>query len=268
MNKRLWVISGTLAISLSLATYTFFVNQTTEASFPPLNHGIQHLALVMDGNRRWARKQGFKPWIGHKKGVEPLKAALELCLEQKIPYLSVFAFSLENFKRSPEELSYLFDILAQELATQEFENLLKQNIKVRFIGDKHRFPPQLLTIINDIEIKTQQSDALTLNILFCYGSQQEIIEATRSLAHFVKENQLEPEHITAEIFQKQLWTFPTCPPDLIIRTGGQRRLSNFLLYQAAYSELQFLDTYWPDVTKKQLYECLQKFMETKRNFGA
>ncbi|MGC2310679.1 MAG: polyprenyl diphosphate synthase [Candidatus Babeliaceae bacterium] len=269
MNNKLLISSIFIVIvGLFLAYNCITYRSPSHKELPRLDHQIKHLALIMDGNRRWAHKQGFKPWIGHKKGVDPLKASLEFCLEQNIPYLSVYAFSLENFKRSAEELSYLFDVLAQELAATEFENLLKHNIKVVFVGDRTQFPQQLVSIINDIERKSAQNTRLVLNILFCYGGQQEIVQATQKIAQLVQEKKLTPDQITSELFESYLWSAGTPPPDLIIRTAGDHRLSNLFCYQSAYSELYFINCYWPDITKQHLYDIIKDFIQTKRRFGA
>ncbi len=229
----------------------------------------KHIAVIMDGNRRWAKKHKLKPWIGHKQGVEPLKATVEFCLEHKIPYLSVYAFSLENFKRSPEELSYLFDILAKEFATDEFiGKLVKNGVCVKFIGDQTKFPEKLRPLVETTEQKTAHNNRLHLNILFCYGGRQEIIAATKSIAYAVAKHTVSPAEVTEQLFERYLWTQNTPDPDLVIRTGFTRRLSNFLPYQSTYSELAFVDCYWPDMTKEHLAQAVKNYIETKRNFGS
>lgn len=229
---------------------------------------IRHLGIIMDGNRRWAKRNGFKPWIGHKQGVEPVKTTLKFCLENKIPYVTLYAFSLENFKRSAQELHYLFDILAQEIASKELESLFEQGIKVTFIGDKSRFPEQLHETIDTVQEKTKNGDKLHMNILFCYGGQQEIVATTKKLAQQVQAGTLQPEDITPELFEKSLWTNGTPAPDLILRTGGAQRLSNFLTYQSAYSEILFLNCFWPDLTNDDLINAVNKYESSQRNFGA
>lgn len=229
---------------------------------------IKHLGIIMDGNRRWAKKNGFKPWIGHKQGVDPVKTTLEFCLKHKIPYVTLYAFSLENFKRSQEELHYLFDILAQELADKELNNLFEKGIQVRFIGDKNKFPEQLRETVHTVETKTAQNNKLIMNILFCYGGQQEILAATQAIARCVATGTLKPEDITPDVFENALWTGIMPGPDLIIRTGGAQRTSNFLVYQSAYSELLFLDCYWPEITEQHLIDAVIQYESTQRRFGA
>jgi undecaprenyl diphosphate synthase len=228
---------------------------------------VRHLGIIMDGNRRWARARGLPPWIGHRKGVEPLKATVAFCLKHKIPYLTVYAFSLENFKRPPQELDYLFNTLAQELESSELQELFKEGVQVRFIGDRSLFPTQVIKTINNVEDKTKSGHNLVLNILFCYGGQQELVSAAKALAYAVYEGKIKPEDITQDLLEEKLWLGKISPPDLIIRTGGMQRLSNFLAYQSAYSELYFLDCHWPEVTAKHLKKALDEFERRKRTFG-
>lgn len=234
-----------------------------------LSHcSIKHLGIIMDGNRRWARKNGFKPWIGHQHGVAPVKVTINFCLLHKIPYVTLYAFSLENFKRPQEELHYLFDVLAQELAHKELNTLFEKGVRVTFVGDRNQFPAQLQETIKTIEEKTAQNSTLFLNILFCYGGQQEIIAATKKIAQHVAHGLLKPENITSEIFEEHLWLGKIPSPDLVIRTGGAKRLSNFLTYQSAYSELIFLDCYWPELTDNDLIAAVNEYETVRRNFGA
>lgn len=228
---------------------------------------MQHLALIMDGNRRWARKRGLPIWRGHKKGIDGLRAAVRFCLDSTIPYLTVYAFSTENFKRPAKELSYLFDIIAKELISREFKDLLSQGVRVRFIGDKSLYPPQLKDAIKEVEEQTIAGSRLTLNMLFCYGGQQEIVSGIKSIVEQVGRGELSVNEITPARFASCLWMNDIPAPDLIVRTGGQQRLSNFLLYHAAYAELVFLDCYWPEITEAHLSEVVEQFRSRQRNFG-
>jgi len=222
---------------------------------------LNHLGIIMDGNRRWAQQHGYKPWIGHRQGVEPVKEAMSFCKEHGIQHLTLYVFSLENFKRPQEELSYLFDILAQEIASKEMENLFKENVRVRFIGDRSLFPQQLVPIIADIEQKTADHSGLYVNLLFCYGGQQEIAAAGKAIAE-----QNDPVSSFSD-FKKYMWSADVPAIDLIIRTAGDQRLSNFLPMQAAYSELYFTDCFWPELTKEDLKQAVTFFVSSKRNFG-
>jgi undecaprenyl diphosphate synthase len=233
----------------------------------PADKRIKHLGIIMDGNRRWAKSHGYKPWIGHKKGVEPVRTTLEFCIKNQIPYLTLYVFSLENFNRPQEELSYLFDVLAQQIADQELDKLFKEGIKVRFIGERSLFPEKLKPLIEDIENKTQHGTQLTLNLLFCYGGQQEIIAACKDIAQKCKNGTIQPEDITPELFAGELWSGPVPPPDLIIRTAGDQRLSNFLTWNSAYSELAFLPCFWPEITEDRLAATTADYYNRKRTFG-
>lgn len=228
---------------------------------------LQHLGLIMDGNRRWAKQHGYKPWIGHEKGVAPIRAAVKFCLKYHIPYVTLYTFSLENFKRPQEEIKYLFDVLAQKIASEEFENLYKEGVKVQFIGDRDQFPPQLVTLIQDVEQKTKDNTKLTLSLLFCYGGQQELVAGVKKLCAQVQARTLDPQAITYETFAKALWSQTLPPLDLVIRTAGEQHLSGFLPLQTTYSKLYFLPCYWPEVTEKELEEAALFYLNHERRFG-
>lgn len=240
---------------------------TTKKKHKKIAHTIKHLALIMDGNRRWARKQGLADWEGHQKGTEPVKTAVRFCVDQEIPYLSLYAFSLENFKRSEEELGHLFGIIKAGLSGEEFEELLSKGVRVRFIGERSRFPQDLLDTVESIESKTSNGKKLTLNILFCYGGRQEIVAATKQLVKEVLAKKLSVDDIDLEQIQKHLWTADTPDPDLIIRTGGEKRLSNFMPWQSTYGELMFVDKYWPEITYDDLVNAVEYFANRTRRFG-
>lgn len=233
-----------------------------------LSHGIKHLALIMDGNRRWAKERNLPAWQGHQEGVKPLKMAVQFCLDHKIPYLSAWAFALQNFKRSPEELHHLFDIIAKQIATNEADNLAQSGVRLRFIGDRSFFPHDLVPLIDDLEEKTKHHTDLTLCILFCYSGREDIVDACKKIARASARGELDPETITPDLFGRTLWTSDIPDPDLVIRTGkGNRRLSNFMQYQVAYSELYFLECNWPEVTREHLEQAVTSFAHTQRNFG-
>lgn len=228
---------------------------------------MQHLAIMMDGNRRWAKKQGLAvAFTGHDKGTETVKTAIEFCLKKKIRYLSLYTLSLENLKRSPEEKEHLYKLLIDSFERDWLE-LEKHQIRVRFIGDTSLFPAHVLPVIEKVERDSAHHDALHLNLLFCYGAQQEVTDAVRRLALQVSQGTLDPNSITEQTINDALWTSGMPDPDLIIRTGGAHRLSNFLLFQSAYAELAFLDCYWPEITEGDLGQCYDNFEKTQRNFG-
>lgn len=226
---------------------------------------INHLAIIMDGNRRWAKKKNLVTKYGHRQGAEKVKELMEFCVEHKIKIVSAYTFSLENFNRDQDEINELFSMLLEE-SEKALPELIKHEIKVLFIGDKSYFPTHLIDTINKLEFATHRFSSLIFNVLFCYGGRQEIIHAARLIAEDARLGTLKNE-INEELFQKYLWTGNQPDPDIIIRTGGVIRLSNFLLYKAAYSELYFLDKLWPDLTKKDLEKILLDFKKRKRNFG-
>ncbi|MBD3272988.1 di-trans,poly-cis-decaprenylcistransferase [Candidatus Dependentiae bacterium] len=227
---------------------------------------MQHLAIIPDGNRRWAKKNKLKSFFGHKKGMESFRMTVRFCLKKGIKYLSFYTFSLENFNRPEEEKNYLFKLLMGE-SIKQLPELKEQGVKIRFIGDKNYFPKNVLTSIKKLEEETKQNNKLNVNLLFCYGAQREIVHATKKLAEEVKKGALKLEEINEQVLENSLWTAGMPNPDLIIRTSKRARLSNFLLYQAAYSEFMFLDIFWPEIKENHLECCLNEFKGIQRNFG-
>ncbi|MFH1831215.1 MAG: polyprenyl diphosphate synthase [bacterium] len=228
---------------------------------------MQHLAIIPDGNRRWALKNKLQTFLGHKAGLEAIRASIKFSIKNNIKHLSFYIFSLENFTREEQEKRYLFEELFSKQLTKELPSLIKENIRVRFIGDRSIFPEVVNITVKNAEEATKDCTQLNLNLLFCYGGQQEIVHATKKLAQQVKDGTLNISEITTDLFAKSLWTADIPAPDLIIRTSGLTRISNFLLYQAAYSEFLFLEELWPDVTEDILKKCLEKFTTIQRNFG-
>lgn len=221
----------------------------------------------MDGNRRWAKAQGYKPWLGHQHGAQTVKKVITFCLENSISILSLYTFSTENLKRSALEQEFLFSLLVKE-AHNNLDEFVAQGIKVQFVGDESLYPESVRSTISKVHEKTKQCTRLTINILFCYGSQQEIVHAVKRVVTAVQHNQLELDSLDEQTFADFLWTEQCPTPDLIIRTGGRQRLSNFLLYQAAYSELYFLDCLWPDLQPKDLEDAVAYYKKVTRNYGA
>jgi undecaprenyl diphosphate synthase len=226
---------------------------------------MQHLACIMDGNRRWARKHGIGS-VG-KEGIDTAYRVVEWCLKKKIPYLSLFAFSLENFKRSPLEIEPVFTLMVSEMARRTDE-LVRNQIQIRFVGDREQFPHRVRAACVELEEATRFGAHVVVQILFCYGARQEIVAACTKIAEMVANGILHPAAITADLFAQNLWTAADVPcPDLILRTGYVDRLSNFLLYQAAYAELYFPEILWPELTHETLDEALTYYNSCKRNFG-
>lgn len=228
---------------------------------------IQHLAVVMDGNRRWARKNKLEVLLGHSKGgVDAVKRTVQFCLDHAIEHLSLYTFSLENLKRTDKEKQFLFDLLVNT-SQNGLKKMIEQEVRIRFVGDRSLFPKAVIESCSQLEQETKKFSRLKLNILFCYGARQEIVSAVKLLLHKIKQGLLSEEDVSEKELERCFWMNGTPEPDLIIRTGGKKRLSNFLLYQSAYSEFCFLDCLWPEVTEEHLEQALSVFKETKRNFG-
>lgn len=229
---------------------------------------IKHLACIMDGNRRWAKKHGWLPWDGHREGLNAARRVVDFCLIQSIPYLSLYTFSLENFRRPQDELNFLFRVLLQEAKKQLIAECVHKGVRVYFVGDRAKFPQEMLSVCEEIEQKTKEGCSLRVNLLFCYGGQQEIISGIQDIIHKVKSGQIAEQDVSQELFERSLWTAEIPEPELIVRTGGIRRLSNFLLFKAAYSELFFLDCFWPEITHDHLGDVIESFYMRQRNFGS
>ncbi len=227
---------------------------------------IQHIAFIMDGNRRWAVKQGLAAVLGHKHGVDSVRRVVEFCLKKGIPYVSLYTFSLENFKRAEEEKSYLFGLIVKE-AAKGVDEFVEQGVRIRFLGDRSLFPESVLSSCEILEQQTAHMNKLTVNFLFCYGGRQEIVAGVKSVAQKIQRGELTVDAINEDLFGRELWCGNQPDPDLIVRTGGEQRLSNFLLYQSAYSELMFLDCFWPDISVADLENLYETFMARKRRFG-
>ncbi len=227
---------------------------------------MQHLAIIPDGNRRWAKQNKLKTVLGHNKGGQAIKAAIAVCLKNKIKYLSIYTFSLENFNRSDLEKEYLFKMIPDQIRENR-QDLLKNHVRVQFLGDRTKFPSGTLDVINSIEEETKKFDNLTVSFLFCYGGRQEILHAVKDLCKDVASGALSADKIDEQILRNYLWASSLPDPDLIIRTSGISRLSNFFTFQAAYSELMFLDCFWPEVDQARLQKCIDDYTNISRNFG-
>lgn len=227
---------------------------------------MQHLAIIPDGNRRWAKKNLKDAFLGHKKGTETINTAIKFCIKKEIKYLSFYTFSLENFNRSEVEKNYLFNLLADHFE-EELPRLIKDGVRVRFIGQSSMFPEKLKPVIKKIEESTNHLSKLNLSLLFCYGGRQEIIYAVKSVAKKVKDGEIDIDKIDDQSLKSHFWSSDIPDPDLIIRTSKRARLSNYFLFQAAYSEFIFLDCFWPDITEKHLLDSFDQFNSTQRNFG-
>ena len=216
-----------------------------------------HIAVIMDGNGRWAKRRGLPRVMGHRRGLEVAQDFIDYSLEFGVKYLSLFVFSTENWKRPTSEVNSLFSLADKYLS--RFEKFCKDRVRVVVSGEREGLPTKLVEKINLIEEKTRDFDAICVNLCINYGGQREIVEAVKRLNE-------KGEEITVESISSCLYN-QLPPPDVILRTGGQKRLSNYLLYQSAYAELFFSDTLWPDFTKDEYEKILAEFASRTRNFG-
>ncbi|MFC1617266.1 isoprenyl transferase [Candidatus Margulisiibacteriota bacterium] len=224
----------------------------------------KHVAIIMDGNGRWAKRRLMPRNVGHKAGSEALRKTIKACVELGITVLTVYVFSTENWKRPPEEVRFLMKLL-KELLIKEVPVLNKEGAGVKVLGDIDELDPELQNIIKKAEESTKENQILTFNLMINYGSQREIISAVKAiLADIQNGKKLE---ITEAVFDKYLYTKDCPDPEILIRTGGDRRVSNYLLWQIAYSELFFLDTLWPDFNREELIKVVKEFQKRERRYG-
>jgi len=214
----------------------------------------------MDGNGRWGLKKRKSRNYGHLKGIEAVETVIKSSLLKKIPYLTLYTFSTENWRRPHSEINFLFDLIRKSLK-KKINKIIKQGIKVNIIGKEKGLPKDIKKIVKIIEKKTLKNKKITLNLALNYGSKEEIINAISNLTS--KEN----KEINIDNFEKELYTRNIPDPEILIRTGGTKRLSNFLLWQLAYTEIFFLDKLWPDFNEKDFNKIIKKFYKIKRNFG-
>lgn len=226
----------------------------------------RHVAIIMDGNGRWAHARGMPRSAGHRKGVEALRTAVQAAGEMGVDYLTIFSFSSENWSRPPAEVSFLLDLM-RHFVRQDVAELDRENVRIRIIGERRGLAADIVTLIEETEERTRANTGLTLVVAFNYGSRQEITAAARALACAVREGRVEPEAITPELFGGFLETDGIPDPDLLIRTSGEQRLSNYLLWQCAYTEFVFVDEYWPDFSRETLQRAVAEYQTRERRFG-
>ncbi|GAB4151632.1 MAG: isoprenyl transferase [Sphingomonadales bacterium] len=227
----------------------------------------RHVAIIMDGNGRWARARMLPRVAGHRRGADAVRRSVEACIDLGVGYLTLYAFSSENWKRPTEEIDDLMGLLRHYLK-QELRDLHKNGVRVRFIGVRDRLAADIIGLIDEAEALTRDNRNLTLVIALNYGGQAEIVAAARAIAEAVAAGTLAPEAIDDAVFARHLDTHDMPDPDLIIRTSGEKRLSNFLLWQAAYSEFIFTDVYWPDFDKATLAAAIEEYHCRERRYGA
>lgn len=227
---------------------------------------LQHIAIIMDGNGRWARDQNKKAIMGHRQGAKTLQKIVEETLRLKIPYLTVYAFSSENWARPKAEVEDLMGLM-RHMLRNEAKKLYEQNIKLKVIGDRTLLPQDLQDLIQEVEEKSADKTALTMIMAISYGARQEILAATKALMQRSTDGQLSASELNEKTFEKYLSTAGIPDPDLLIRTSGEQRISNFLLWQCAYAELYFTPVYWPDFGVDEYKKAIDEYYQRKRRFG-
>ena len=226
----------------------------------------QHVAVIMDGNGRWAKSRDQERTFGHKNAIKAVREVINACNEVDIPYLTLYTFSTENWNRPTEEVNTLMDLLSSTLL-QEAEEIFSKGLRIHAIGDLERLPDTVREqLLNIIEL-TKNNNKGNLILALSYGSQREILNAVKEISKKVKDGKVDINDIDEKLFENHLYTKDFPPVDLLIRTSGEVRISNFLLWQIAYAELQFLDTLWPDFTKEDFFQCIVNYQSKERRFG-
>lgn len=230
----------------------------------------EHIGIILDGNRRWAEEHALPVWLGHREGADKIERLLDWCFDLDVKSVTLYSFSTENFLRLPKEVEEIMKI-AEEKLTKILtdERIHKNRVHVTIIGRRGLLPKSLQELSKKVEEATKDYDEHFLNVALAYGGRAEIVDAARKIAHEVEKGRLKPDAIQENLFEKYLYTsyLPKQEPDLIIRTSGEERLSGFLLWQSAYSELLFLDIYWPDFRRIDLLRAVRTFQKRKRRFG-
>lgn len=226
----------------------------------------RHVAVIMDGNGRWAQQRGMPRIMGHRRGVDVLKDLLRCCRDWGIEALTAYAFSTENWGRPSEEVEFLMTLFERVLR-RELREMIKENVQIRFVGNLQALPQSLQEeIARSVEL-TQHNQSIRFTIATNYGGRQDILQACRTIAAQVQQGLLQPNQIDEAVFERHLYTSGICDPDLLIRTSGEMRLSNFLLWQMAYAELYMTDTLWPDFDRNAFHQALSAYQQRDRRFG-
>lgn len=220
----------------------------------------------MDGNGRWAQRKGLPRSVGHKKGAETVKEITRAAGELGIKYLTLYAFSTENWQRSDDEVATLMDLL-REYLKNDIKELQENSVRIIFIGERHMLAPDIVEQMKKVEEETAANDKLVLCIALSYGSRHEIVNAAKKIAALAKRGDIEPSDIDLKMFSDMLYTKSIPDPDILIRTSGERRISNYLLWQLAYAEFFFTDTLWPDFSRKELEQIIQEYKTRERRYG-
>ena len=226
----------------------------------------KHVAIIMDGNGRWAKSQNKERTFGHKNAIKAVREAISACNEVGIPYLTLYTFSTENWNRPTEEVDTLMNLLSSTLL-QEAEEIFSKGIRIRAIGDLEALPEDVRSQLYNIMELTKNNTKGNLTLALSYGSQKEILNAVKELCKKVKNGDIDENDIDEHLFEQHLYTKEIPPVDLLIRTSGEVRVSNFLLWQIAYAEMQFIDVLWPDFTKETFFQCILDYQTKERRFG-
>jgi undecaprenyl diphosphate synthase len=239
---------------------------TAEAEFSQ-EPGPRHVAIIMDGNGRWAQARGMFRTAGHRSGMEAVRRTVQAARELGLPYLTIFGFSSENWGRPVEEVEELMLLLRLYLRS-EIAELHRNGVRLRVIGDRSRLATDIVNLIEHAESLTRGNGALNMTVALSYGGRQDIVQAVRRLAEGARKGDVDPATIDQDQLSASLWTQEIPDPDLVIRTSGEQRISNFFLWQAAYAELVFVDTLWPDFSKADLEHAIREFRRRERRYGA
>jgi undecaprenyl diphosphate synthase len=226
----------------------------------------RHVAIIMDGNGRWASKRLLPRAVGHVRGVNSVQRVIEAAQEIGLEYLTLYAFSTENWRRPVTEISHLMDLVRRYFEA-EMEKFRRDNVRVRIIGTRDHIDPDIAAMVDDAERQTERNTGFNLTFAFNYGGREELVAAARALVQEAAAGRLQPDAVTADAFASQLRTRGIPDPDVVIRTGGESRISNFLLWQAAYAEFIFVETLWPDFRKPHLVAALTEYARRERRFG-
>ena len=226
----------------------------------------RHVAVIMDGNGRWAKRQGRPRFMGHKAGVDALKDLLRCCKDWGIQALTAYAFSTENWGRPLEEVDFLMTLFERVLR-RELREMMHENVQIQFVGNLNALPASLQAEIERSMADTQHNQGIQFTVATNYGGRQEILHACRAIAHQVQQGLLQPDEIDEALFERHLYTAGICDPDLLIRTSGEMRISNFLLWQMAYAEIYITETLWPDFDRTEFHRALFSYQQRERRFG-
>jgi undecaprenyl diphosphate synthase len=226
----------------------------------------KHVAVIMDGNGRWAKHRGLPRIMGHKRGVDALKDLLRCCKDWGIQALTAYAFSTENWKRPQEEVDFLMTLF-QVVLRQELREMVQENVQIQFVGNLQVLPKSLQAEIAHAMAATAHNTGIRFSVATNYGGRQEILQACQAIAQKVQQGLLQPDEITEDVFSSHLYTAGIADPDLLIRTSGEMRLSNFLLWQMAYGEMYITDTFWPDFDRAEFHRALCAYQQRERRFG-